>query len=663
VKYFISPFFLFKNFLHLLKILIMRKFKYLFLILPSLCFSQNAEQIKQIKNSYNSNDIANLETQISDFNSSRNARVNQYLLLNNLSSPSFTVEGIKYTIRDIVDGKPLLISTDNRASAIAVRTTALHPGTGTGNLGLNLTGNGMSIGVWDGGWALKSHVEFLNGSVSRVTTPDGFDGDVQSDFHATHVSGTAGAKGVVSNARGMAYESSIKSYDWNSDNAEVISEATNEGLLISNHSYGIPVFNLNGQQNAPDWMMGCYNSEAQSWDQMMYDMPYYLQVTSAGNGGTDNYSNGLFPGLDKLTGEKNAKNNLVIANANPTVHPITGNITSLIINSSSSQGPTDDGRIKPDIAADGTNVNSTSNVSTTSYDTASGTSMASPSAAGSILLLQQHFSNLNNATFMKAATLKALVCHTALDDTNLVGPDPYFGWGLLDVRESAIVINKSIAPTPTALVKELTLPSGQTQIFTVSVSNPQKLVATISWTDRPGSAQNNALNSATRALKNDFDLRIKKGTEVNFPWKLQLSDLSAPAIKGDNNVDTVEKIEVDNASGTYTIEISHKGNFFLGIPQNYSLIVSGFDQNLSNTDFSPNFVSVYPNPSTGIFTITNSEELINELTIYDLQGRMIINKSVNNLESTVDLSPYNSGVYILEVVSQYGKSKHKLIKN
>jgi hypothetical protein len=264
---------------------------------------------------------------------------------------------------------------------------------------------------------------------------------------------------------------------------------------------------------------------------------------------------------------------------------------------------------------------------------------------------------------MKAATLKALVCHTALDDTNLVGPDPYFGWGLLDVRESAIVINKSIAPTPTSLIKELTLPSGQTQSFTVSVSNPQKLVATISWTDRPGSAQNNALNSATRALKNDFDLRIKKGTEVNFPWKLQLSDLSAPAIKGDNNVDTVEKIEVDNASGTYTIEISHKGNFFLGIPQNYSLIVSGFDQNLSTSDFSPNFVSVYPNPSTGIFTITNSEELINELTIYDLQGRMIINKSVNNLESTVDLSSYNSGVYILEVVSQYGKSKHKLIKN
>ena len=42
---------------------------------------------------------------------------------------------------------------------------------------------------------------------------------------------------------------------------------------------------------------------------------------------------------------------------------------------------------------------------------------------------------------------------------------------------------------------------------------------------------------------------------------------------------------------------------------------------------------------------------------------MIINKSVNNLESTVDLSSYNSGVYILEVVSQYGKSKHKLIKN
>ncbi|MEZ4838978.1 hypothetical protein [Flavobacterium sp.] len=62
--------------------------------------------------------------------------------------------------------------------------------------------------------------------------------------------------------------------------------------------------------------MGCYNSEAVEWDQLAYNAPYYLMVTSAGNSGGDSYSGGLMDGFDKLTMEK-CQNNLVVANANP----------------------------------------------------------------------------------------------------------------------------------------------------------------------------------------------------------------------------------------------------------------------------------------------------------------------------------------------------------
>jgi hypothetical protein len=58
------------------------------------------------------------------------------------------------------------------------------------------------------------------------------------------------------------------------------------------------------------------------------------------------------------------------------------------MSSFSAWGPTDDGRIKPDIVADGVNVVSSTNASlTTSYGSFSGTSMASPNAAGSLFLL------------------------------------------------------------------------------------------------------------------------------------------------------------------------------------------------------------------------------------------------------------------------------------
>ncbi|WP_421020008.1 S8 family serine peptidase, partial [Klebsiella pneumoniae] len=82
-----------------------------------------------------------------------------------------------------------------------------------------------------------------------------------------------------------------------------------------------------------------------------------------------------------------AKNNLTIG----AVNGIPGGWNKpgdVVMSSFSSWGPTDDGRIKPDLVADGVSVTSTGGNSTTSYATLSGTSMAAPNTTGSLLLLQ-----------------------------------------------------------------------------------------------------------------------------------------------------------------------------------------------------------------------------------------------------------------------------------
>src|SRR5690606_35283748 len=272
------------------------------------------------------------------------------------------------------------------------------------------------------------------------------------------------------------------------------------------HSYGYQSINPNtGAMTLPSYYPGAYITDSRSWDQIMYNAPYYLMVVAAGNDGQYPITNSPLDGMtgyDKLTGHATSKNNLVVANANDANVDNNGNLISVSINSSSSEGPTDDYRIKPDITGNGTSVYSTYETSNTAYGTITGTSMASPNVAGSILLLQQHYNNLNS-TFMRAATLKGLVLHTA-DDAGSTGPDAIFGWGLLNAKKAAETIS---AKDNGSIIQELTLTGGQTYQFTVDSDGINELRASICWTDRPGTATTQT-NSNTPVLVNDLDLRI-----------------------------------------------------------------------------------------------------------------------------------------------------------
>ena len=187
--------------------------------------------------------------------------------------------------------------------------------------------------------------------------------------------------------------------------------------------------------------------------------------------------------------------------------------------------------------------------------------------------------------------------------------------------------------------------------------------ATISWTDPAGTTKNNQLNSPTASLVNDLDLRIIKEEEVNMPWMLQLSDVSAPAIKGDNLVDNVEKVEVNNAIGTYTIQVTHKGNL-LNSAQNYSLIVSGFDEtSLSNNSFAEQKIAVYPNPVNDVLNISSTSHEFVSYELYDIQGRLIKKQALSSLNNfTINTSYLSKGLYLLNLSSSQGNFVKKIVK-
>ncbi len=511
--------------------------------------------------------------------------------------------GIAKLVGIYPNGLPEYLATESNVGA--ANTTGASTLWNGGTTGLNLTGSSNvlnnKIAIWDGGAILGGHQE-LNG---RIISGDG---TPSISDHSTHVAGTIMAKGIFPLAKGMLYNlNNLTSFDFNSDNSEMAANASN--LILSNHSYGTisgwrytgTTWEFNGQWGATeDYKFGYYDSKSKYWDSIAVLAQNYLIVKSAGNNRSENgpalngtysrynaagqmtpqgtYTGGLSSnnGYDIIATSGTAKNILTVGAVGILNNGYT-NPNDVLMSSFSSWGPTDDGRIKPDIVAAGVDLLSCIGTGNANYDVYSGTSMSSPNTTGSLGLLQEYY-NRETGNFMKSATLKALAIHTAEETGTNDGPDYQFGWGLLNVNKGSLVIKNR---TTTNRILENNLAQGANYSLFTTASGNTKFTATIVWTDPPAPVDVvNYLNNTTSKLINDLDLRVVSNSGTEMPWKLESTAPSSPATKGDNNLDNVEKVEILNPipGASYEVRVSHKGTL-VGGNQNYSLILSGVGGN------------------------------------------------------------------------------------
>lgn len=506
----------------------------------------------------------------------RKQRVLTYTLRNNIS-PRFVRNGKTYLISDVSpSGIPIFEKTHNAGAAKTVGVNELRTG---GSLGLNLTGTNIQVGVWDGGRIKTDHVELTG----RVTVADGAS---DLSLHSTHVAGTILATGINASAKGMAPSATALSYDFDNDLSEMIAAARPDQttLLISNHSYGtVAGWEWNGSSwdwagdpsvsNTEDYKFGFYDSRSRAWDNLCFSSPYYTIVKSAGNDRSD-IGNGSRPpdnDYNSISTYGNAKNIITVGAVNKIATTYSGP-GSVVMSTFSSWGPTDDGRIKPDICAPGVSLLSSTSTNTTSYGTLSGTSMASPVVTGSLTLLQQLHQQLNQ-NYMRAATLKGLIIHTAKEAGSQPGPDYSFGWGLLDAEAAAkVILTRDDVNTR---IIESTLSNAETFEMELSPAENQKITATLVWTDPSGTPPGPSLNPTTLMLVNDLDMKIvdDNGNE-QLPWVLNPASPTSAASQGNNFRDNVEKIEFASPLPIkYYLRISHKNSLVNNV-QNFSLILT-----------------------------------------------------------------------------------------
>lgn len=511
-------------------------------------------------------------------------------------------DGSYAALQRFIGTRPIYYITDNANAADTVSTDEVHSG---GSAGLALDGTGQRLGIWDGGSVRNTHQE-LSGRVTNLDT-------ASFSNHSTHVAGTMIAAGVSTAARGMAFNAELHSRDFNDDLTEMIAvQAGATPVIVSNHSYGFITgwrFNFFGDglwawfgdvdiSTSEDSLFGFYGDTAQDWDQLSRDVPDYLIVKSAGNDrndagpgsgthwhfdgavgdfvlGVDTHpADGGASGYDTIGGGPGSAKNILTVGA---VSDINGGYSApgdVVMSSFSGWGPTDDGRIKPDLVANGVSLFSSGSASDTTYTNASGTSMSTPNVSGSMGLLQQHAINLYGNP-LRSATMRALAIHTA-DEAGNTGPDYTFGWGLLNTASAALVMSNDALGLPTDELHELTLLNSTTASLFFDADAAGTVRVTVAWTDPAGTPVTVSVDPTDLMLVNDLDIRLTDPqSNIHLPWVLDPASPATAATLGDNFRDPVEQIVVSpSVQGTYRLDITHKGTLQNSSPQAFSVVIS-----------------------------------------------------------------------------------------
>lgn len=119
-------------------------------------------------------------------------------------------------------------------------------------------------------------------------------------------------------------------------------------------------------------------------------------------------------------------------------------------------------------------------------------------------------------------------------------------------------------------------------------------------------------------------------------------------------------IDHPNPSGTWVaFGVDYMGEMYaVSLSGTIYKVVGG--QIASTNDFNNNIFKLYPNPSNEIITIQSETELINDLKIFDFNGRLIFSKNVTPKQSrTIDVSKFSKGIYLLEITSEKGATSVK----
>jgi hypothetical protein len=333
-------------------------------------------------------------------------------------------------------------------------------------------------------------------------------------------------------------------------------QAYDQGARLHTNSWG-------DNENAA--VQNNYTAGSQDVDEFMWNHKDFLIFFAAGNAG---------PGTGSVGSPSTAKSAVSVG---ATLRGTSADSMA----SFSSCGPTADGRIKPDITVPGSSIvsaNNDLNVTTNNCGTItmSGTSMASPGAAGLSALIRQYYTDGWYPTGGKvstdgftpsAALIKATLINSAVNMAGTTAiPANCQGWG-------RVLLENALSFTGQArklFVKDTdSFNAGSTnedRTYNFTVSTGESLKVTLAWTDYPSTP------AASTNLNNDLDL-IVTGPGGTFLGNVFASGSSTTGGTADRKNTLEQVLLASPAAGGYTVTV-RSFNVPNG-PQPFALVVAG----------------------------------------------------------------------------------------
>ncbi|MDP5171342.1 MAG: PKD domain-containing protein, partial [Bacteroidia bacterium] len=429
-----------------------------------------------------------------------------------------------------------------------LRALALHRSNAVASdhpMGRHYNGAGINVQVRDDG-GVGPHIDVQGRTEqSNVGGPGG-------GTHGDMVTGVFGGAGNLDpTTRGAAWGSFFYITQYESSYTDnTLSLHQNNDVLITNSSYS------NGCNDG-------YTTITQRVDNQTYTNPTLLHMFSAGNSNGLNCGYGAGTEWGNITGgHKQGKNVMAVANLFPD-----GSLVG-----SSSRGPAHDGRIKPDVAANGNDQMSIDPFNT--YMPGGGTSAASPSTAGVIAQLYQAYKELQgNGTPPPSALIKAIVLNTA-EDYGIRGPDFKYGWGRINGLRAVKVIEDGRYLSGS-------ISNGGSNTHNIEVPPGVISLKVMTYWMDPA-----ATPGTSKALINDLDTDISGVSGTHLPWLTNptpsASTLNFPATKGADHLNNMEQVQIDNpTSGTHVLTVN--GFSVPQGPQEYFVIIEYITEEIEVT--------------------------------------------------------------------------------